>query len=202
VSAFRIDLHVHTARYSPCAETVEPREVALWALRAGLHGAVLTEHDMLWEDEELATLQGGTPELRLFRGIECTTRDAHLVVIGASEAGHLERGAAPELVAARAHEQGAVVILAHPFRDGPPPELPPGAIDAVEVTSTSMSPADSTRARRLARRLGLPQVGSSDAHALSRIGWTSTEFPRMPADELELAEMIRTGRGHVRHKRR
>jgi predicted metal-dependent phosphoesterase TrpH len=201
VTGFRIDLHVHTARYSPCAEAVAPREIAVWALRAGLHGVVLTEHDILWEEEELETLQRQAPELRLFRGIECTARGAHLVVIGVGDAGHLDRGAPPELIAARAHEQGAAVILAHPFRDTPLSVIPPAMIDAVEITSTSISADESTRAKRLAKRLGLPGVGCSDAHALSRIGWASTEFSTMPADERELAELIRSGKGKVRRRR-
>ncbi len=201
MTGFRIDLHVHSARYSPCAEAAPARDVAVWALRAGLHGVVLADHDILWEEEEVAALQAEAPELRLFRGIECTTRGAHLVVIGAAEAGHFVRGAPPELVAARAHEQGAVVILAHPHRDAPLPVIPPGMVDAIEVTSTSIPAEDSPRARRLAKRLGVPQVGSSDAHALSRIGWAYTEFPSMPPDERELAAMIRSGKGKVRQRR-
>ena len=202
VTGFRVDLHVHTARYSACAECLPPRELAVWALHAGLHGVVITEHDVLWEEEELAVLQAQAPELRVFRGIECTVRGGHLLIIGLSDAGPLVRGAPLERVAAVAHEQGAAVILAHPFRDGPPTEVPFASIDATEVMSTSFSDTDITRTRRLARKLGLPQVGASDAHALARIGWAATELSQMPNDERELAEMIRRGLVRPRRRRR
>jgi predicted metal-dependent phosphoesterase TrpH len=93
-----------------------------------------------------------------------------------------------------AHEQDAVAILAHPFRGADPFELPLTLFDAIEVDSTSFSGAETELAFRLARKLNKPQVASSDAHALSRLGWAWTEIDTTPKDERELADLIRQGR--------
>jgi predicted metal-dependent phosphoesterase TrpH len=195
VEPFRIDLHVHTARYSPCAETVEPREIAAWACRAGLHGVVLTDHDILWELEEVESIQRAFPGARLFRGTECSARGAHLLVIGLADAAHLHRGIAVEDAVEVAHAGRAAAILAHPFRAADPTGLPLGSLDAIEVASTSFSREETARALALAWESGRPAVAGSDAHALCRIGWAYTEFPEMPADERELAAMLTAGQG-------
>jgi predicted metal-dependent phosphoesterase TrpH len=192
---FRIDLHVHTARYSQCAEALSAVELGTRATRAGLHGVVLADHDMLWTREEVEALEPHREGIRLFRGIECTAKDAHLVVVGLEDAGLIFRGCPVADVCSLAHARGATVVLAHPFRSGSPMALPLGEIDAIEVASTSFTAEESSRAMRLAKLLGRPAVAGSDAHALARVGWAWTEFPSEPTDEAELASMIRRGLG-------
>lgn len=195
VMTVRVDLHVHTRRYSPCAEFVEPMDIAHWAVKAGLRGVVITDHDMLWGDEEIAVLRKGFPRIAFYRGIECSAVGCHILLIGIDDIGPLCRGIAVEEAVSFGRAQQAVSILAHPYRDSDPNLLPLGLFDAIEVASTSFSLTDHYRSSRLAERLGKPQVASSDAHALSRIGFASTEFPSLPADERELAAMIRRGSG-------
>jgi len=197
---FSIDLHVHTGRYSQCAELVDPYRVAGAARQAGLSGVVLTEHDVFWQDEEIELLRRESPWIRIYRGIEVSARGCHLVVIGIEDAALLDRGMPPDLAVEVAHAAGAAVILAHPYRDADPSLLPPDlvdTIDAVEVASTSFTLPESLAAHRLAERHLRPKVASSDAHALSRIGWAWTDLPSLPADELALAEAIRSGQGLV-----
>jgi predicted metal-dependent phosphoesterase TrpH len=192
-----IDLHVHTSRYSGCAEFLAPREIAKRAREVGLDAVVLTDHDVLWENEERDTLQAENPEIRFFRGLECTTDGGHLVLVGLEDAGALTRGIAFAEAIRLAHLQDAAVILAHPFRDSDPDKLPLGLVDAIEVASTSFHDGDTEASCALASRWGKPTVASSDAHALSRLGWAWTSFPRMPSDEHALAGMIRAGEGRV-----
>lgn len=172
-----------------------PREIAVWALRAGLHGVVLTDHDVLWAAEELSVLQGEFPEVRFYRGIECSALEAHLVVIGIDDAAHLHTRIAVQDALDVVHAGGGVCILAHPFRDCETPRFALDGVDAIEVASTSFSRADSARAFALARQTGKPAVASSDAHALGCIGWGCTEFPRLPVDERELAALVKEGVG-------
>jgi len=188
-----IDLHVHTARYSGCAEFLAPSEIAERARSVGLDAVVLTDHDVLWEEEERDILQQDSPQIRFYRGIECTTDSAHLVVIGLDDAGALHKHIAFEEAIRLAHLQDAAVILAHPFRDTDPTVLPLQLVDAIEVASTSFHGDDTERAQALARRWRKPTVASSDAHAVSRLGWAWSRFPRMPVDERDLATMIRAG---------
>lgn len=197
----RFDLHVHTGRYSQCAETVDPYRLGEAAARAGVDGLVITEHDVLWQDEELEMLRLRTPEVRIFRGIEVTARGCHVVVIGIDDAALLERGMAPTDVVDVAHSLGGIAILAHPFRDADPAILPLQLFDALEVASTSFSRADAVRAIELAKDLGIPPVAASDAHALGHVGWAWTELPEQPRDERQLAELLKHGSGRPRAPR-
>ncbi len=192
---FRLDLHVHTGRYSQCAEFVDPYRIEEHALRAGLDGVVLTDHDVLWEEEELAVLQDLSPAVRFYRGIEVSAAEAHLVIVGLDDAGLFQRGIPVAEACAIAHRFSACVILAHPYRETDPAGVPVPLVDAVEVGSTSFNAAEAALARRLARRFGKPAVAASDAHALSRIGWAWTEFPEEPRSEQELAAAIAAGNG-------
>lgn len=194
----RIDLHLHTARHSPCAEALSPDQLAPRAAAAGLQGVVLSEHDVLWDPAELQALQAASPGLRLYRGVECTVQGAHLLVVGLVHTRGLRRRQAFEEAVAAAHEQGAAVVLAHPYRDGDPESLPLHLVDTVEVASSSFSLEQAARALELAERLGKPAVAGSDAHALPTVGWAFTEFPGLPRDEAQLAAWIRAGTGRWR----
>jgi len=194
-ASFRIDLHVHTGRYSQCAEFLNPYEAEDWAIRAGLSGIVITEHDILWHHEEVELLRERSSQIRIYRGVEVSARGCHLVVIGIDDAGPLHRGIGLKEVAGYAERHGAAVILAHPYRDADPGDLPVELVTAIEVGSTSFTADEASRARRLARKYRKPTVAASDAHALSRIGWAWTAFPFLPGDERELAAAIRSGRG-------
>lgn len=193
----RVDLHVHTSRYSQCAELLDPFRIGEFASRAGLAGVVLTEHDMFWQEEEVDLLQAAVSPLRIYRGLEVTAAGCHVLVIGIEEAALFERRMLVEEVVAVAHEAGAIAVLAHPYRDANPEALPLEHFDAIEIGSTSFDRQEAKRSIRLARRLGKPMVASSDAHALSRIGWGWTEFEALPANELELAAAIRDGEGRA-----
>lgn len=194
---FRLDLHVHTARYSPCAELMAPREIGPRALDRGLHGVVLTDHDVMWTEEELAYLQEETPEVRFFRGIECTAASSHVLAVGMDDAALLEKKLPEDELVRRIHAGGGVAILAHPYRTGDPEAdgLPLDAFDAIEIASTSFSEEESVRSIVLANRLNKPKVASSDAHALAVLAHAWTELPRAPLDERDLAAMLRTGLG-------
>lgn len=190
-----IDLHVHTRRYSPCAECLDEKQIGRYALQAGLAGVVITDHDVLWSRSEIERLRARNPGVAIFRGVECTASEGHAVVIGLKDLAPIRRGARLESIARVARAQGAAVILAHPYRDADPEGIAVHLVDAIEVGSTSFSRTEAERSVRLARRLGLPTVASSDAHALSRIGWAWTDFPRLPRDSTDLAAMVRTGAG-------
>jgi predicted metal-dependent phosphoesterase TrpH len=192
---FRVDLHVHTSRYSACAEAMDPYRLADAAATTGLDGLVLTDHDVLWADEEIEVLRAALAPIHIFRGIEVTAREAHLVVIGMTDAGALHRGIPAVEVIDQAHAAGGVVILAHPFRDSDPAAVARLRVDAVEIASTSFSRDESRRSIDLARSHKLPMVAASDAHALSRVGWAWTELRRPPGDEGELARMLIAGSG-------
>lgn len=190
----RLDLHVHTGRYSQCAEFVDPTKVGEFAARAGLAGVVLTEHDLFWQDEELELLRAASPLVRIYRGLEVSAAGCHVLVIGIDDAAPFERRMPAAEAIRAAHTVGAVAVLAHPYRDADPETLPIESFDAIEICSTSFTAPESARAIDLARRFGRPTVAASDAHTLLRIGWAWTEMRKLPINERELASAIREGR--------
>jgi len=188
-----IDLHVHTSRYSGCAEFLHPGEIGARCAEVGLDGVVITDHDWLWHAAEITEIARKSPEILFFRGMECSAEGCHILVIGIDEMAPFSRGMPPAEVIRACHAQGGAAILAHPFRDADPASLPCELFDAIEVDSTSFLAEDIPRSFELAASFDLPVVASSDAHALTRIGWAWTEFPEKPGDEKELVEMIQSG---------
>ena len=73
-------------------------------------------------------------------------------------------------------------------------------LHAVETFNGQVNPTELAQAEDLARILGLPAVGGSDAHTTAQVGAMVTEFARPVADELELARG--DSRGRVRPRRR
>lgn len=196
---WRVDLHVHTRRYSPCAELLDPEQIPVVMAELGLHGVVLTEHDILWPEAEVAALNRGLKGFRIFRGVEISSCNGHFVVIGLDDLDGLQPGVPAKRILQVAGEQGAAVIWAHPqleYRQMVEPlkscEIPNG-IDAVEVVSTSTCGEQSDAARAYARNLACGLVGGSDAHILDHVGKAYTVFDRLPGNEKELADALKNG---------
>ena len=195
-SIFNIDLHVHTARYSDCAETLDPEKIEAWVKQSSLGGVVLTEHDTMWHLKSFFDLQHSCPEIVFYNGMEVTAGNGHhFVVIGLETAEPVYKLMPASDLIALAHENEGVVILAHPFRNGLPDLKIVRQVDAIEIGSTSLGRLESKLAEILARELGIPAVACSDAHSLEKIGWAYTAFPQVPGNVGHLCEMIREGRG-------
>jgi predicted metal-dependent phosphoesterase TrpH len=196
---FSVDLHVHTRLRSPCAETLDPERLHALLRPAGLHGLVVTEHDVLWTDDELSRARRALgPGERIYRGVEVTTGNGHYVVVGLPHAAGLSPGMPPEALVALARRAGAAVIMAHPHRGrtGPFDEVPAG-VDALELSGGER---DEARVLHLARTRGLAVVAGSDAHAAEVVGAAYTSFPRLPRDEGDLARLIVAGAGRARRR--
>jgi len=177
----RIDLHVHTRRYSPCSY-INPDLLIRQAVRAGLDGLVITEHHYQWTPDELAALAASSYEAHflVMAGFEYATARGDLLVYGldADEASRFTPGMQPEEAVARIHNLGGVCIAAHPTRAGMgfDERLPNLPIDAIEVQSLNMKDHEQRLAAQLARQAGFRPVAASDAHQLEGIGRYCTEF--------------------------
>ena len=196
-----IDLHVHTRRYSECAELLDPLDLVEGMQRCGLQGAVLTEHDVLWGRDELAALNRLAAPCRIYRGVEVSTREGHIVVIGIERDDALKAGMKIAELAEFVQAEKAVAIWAHP------PEASicvpfsaesrkiAASIDAVEVLSTVTINERSAAAEAFAKYHRLASVAGSDAHYPEQIGAVGTVFRTLPDDEKALARMIKQGEG-------
>jgi len=66
-------------------------------------------------------------------------------------------------------------------------------LSAMEVFNGHCDDGESSQARRLARTLGLPGVGGSDAHFAPEVGIAATLFPDPISTDEELIAALRAG---------
>lgn len=188
-----IDLHVHTSRYSKCGR-MSPEEMAGQALDVGLDGVVITEHNVMWSEEELAELRQAFPGLTILRGVEISCADKHDVLIyGIADLTPFRpRMAVAEAVAA-AHAGGGIAILAHPLRYHQQlgPEVVTAPFDAVETKSVNIDDLHHQACSAIASRLGSPQVFSSDGHDTIALGTYASSFHVPVRNEHDLVAALR-----------
>lgn len=184
------DLHTHSrffhrgpevaARYDPYA--------VRWSLRVarrrGLHGLAVTNHDFYRAD--LVEDSSAIP------GIEISTTQGHLLVVGATPPERTQPGElSPEAAVALAHEHDCVAIIAHPFRNSTLRESD-ADFDAIEINGKH--PEHRRRIEAFARDRDIPVVAGSDAHLPFEVGRV---FTRLDIDRLTpeaVVSAIRTGR--------
>ena len=203
---FLIDLHLHTAKYSPCAQTLDPWKLPCVLRERQLDGGTLTEHDRIWSVDEIQEImqsdQYCLDGIRLYRGVEISTEYAHIVAMGLEDLQDVPPGVSLERLITVAHEQEAALIWAHPYlgyHNLRPPEAHPNiaqlakGIHAVEVRSSVTKGESSKRAQQLAAKWGWIQVGGSDAHTLETVGTAATVLSFLPTSEKTLALAIKKG---------
>lgn len=194
-----IDLHVHSRRYSPCAESLDPLDLPAVLAQRHLNGIVITEHDRLWKKRDIKALNRDLKYGRIYRGVEVSSRNGHFIIIGLEHMDDIQSGISARTLIQKARSQSAAVILAHPqihYRHTTcqldAREMPVG-IDAVEVASSVTIGPAAAQAEAFASQMGCASVGGSDAHSPSQVGLAFTAFSRLPANERELAAAIRSG---------
>lgn len=202
-----LDLHIHTKRYSSCS-ILEPEELIEEAERIGLDGFCLTEHNTLWDPDEVRALGRGHG-LTILRGNEITTTQGDILVFGLEE--EIKDIITPQELRGMADAAGAVMIAAHPFRgflmfgfselnlsveEASQREVFK-YVDGLEICNSKVTDAENNLAHQVAERLSLFGVGGSDAHARQDIGICATEFERTIADEKELVAELKAARFEV-----
>jgi predicted metal-dependent phosphoesterase TrpH len=143
------------------------------AVEAGLDGIVLTEHNTLWDDQEIAGFRRKLPsKFKLFVGTEVNCAENHFLVYGIKSLQKIRYGLPAAELVGIAHGDGAAVVAAHPYRwhrwqGDCSYELD---VDGVEIESTNTSPSARRLAERLARDKGIPGIVASDAHSIEAVG--------------------------------
>jgi len=205
-----IDLHTHTHPWSPCSALAASTLIET-AMARGLDAICVTDHLTISGGREAQSLARQQYGFTVFRGVEARTTLGDMLIFGLDE--DFPEGVDGAGLLDHVRQQGGASVLAHPFRreggwglwywleqQGQPldaslaarPEL--AFLDAVETFNNQVSPQELALAEDLARILGLPACGGSDAHTIHAIGQMATEFARPVANEYELAREIREGR--------
>lgn len=201
-----VDLHLHTV-VGGADSRLEPDELMIEAKRVGLAGVNITEHDIRWDEDELCALKSRHPQLFVSHAIEVTTDHGHVLAVGL-------RGYSPEMYSLRrlreiADEQGAFLIVAHPFRrffdhkrEGEDITSVEQAakrpvfdlVDGIEVLNGYNQPRENYLALQVARYLGKPGTSGSDAHMKRGIGSYGCVFEETVETEEQFLHLLHKGR--------
>jgi predicted metal-dependent phosphoesterase TrpH len=186
------DLHVHTSYSKDGESSVE--EILRAAETAGLDVIAITDHDTVDGAKKAILLPSS---VLVIPGIEVSTRQGHLLVLGVTEI--IPAGLDVVETVNIARRMGALLILPHPYhvwRHGVARRKKAGmsVVDAVEsFNSRYIVGSANKKAARIARRLGKPCVGGSDAHNAKFVGFGRTYIDaerNIPA----ILEAVRAGK--------
>lgn len=202
-----MDLHIHTNRYSGCSN-IRPASLLRKVREAGLDGIALTEHGIRWPDDALRELteQNAGGGLLVLSGQEvaCYSRrgefQGELLVFGYSKS--LGSSRSLEEILEIVHEEGGVVVAAHPFKKTPREGCFYGMgmrvydydLDGLEVSHPSYDPESAGLAEEAMRNKGIAGIGCSDAHDLRFVGVCRTVLDDAVADMKGLCDAIRARR--------
>jgi predicted metal-dependent phosphoesterase TrpH len=192
--SLKIDLHVHTRFSNDAVNSFYDINAACRHL--GLDGYAVCDHDTI------EGLRAGKSEgLLVVPGLEVSARGAHVLCLDPVEV--VPSGLSIVETVERIHVQGGTAVLAHPMA------LPKSFVslrgasvagfDAVEVANAAQFPFRLVMSwnRNLARRLGLPETGGSDAHSPETIGRSYTVVESDSRDPDDIIKAIKMGRTRV-----
>jgi hypothetical protein len=200
----KIDLHIHTSPLSACSY-IDPQELIQEARRLQLDGICLTEHQVVWDPDEVDKL-AAEAGISIFRGNEFTTNQGDILVFGFYE--DIKELLIIQELREKVTAADGYMIVAHPFRGfktfgiGQLQLTVEQAckrkvlefVDAVEIGNGKLSPEENNMARKVAEKLGLPGTGGSDAHRVDEVGTWVTVFEKEIESEIELVQELHAGR--------
>ena len=211
-----IDMHIHTTR-GASDSGLDPNDLARQAKKRGLTAVHITEHDRLWDRYVLQEFRDQYPDLLIANGMEVSTDMGHILALGLKEyVGGIRHC---EELRRVADEQGAFLIVAHPFRhffdpvyftrQGKEPftltpeqaaKLPVfQLIDAIEVLNGANTVRENIYALKVAQAIGKPGTGGSDAHSTQGIGTYCVVLKKDVQSQEELLAELHAGRFHAGH---
>ncbi len=183
---YPFETHSHTREHSACS-AVSAEELITRAAELGLAGLVVTDHHFQNPAAELRAIADrvGAHDLVVLSAYEVTTVDpatgmhaGDLLVFGTPDDTAMEIWTPYPEACARARQLQALIISAHPFREGM------GAgnrvfqmdIDGMEILNQNHAQPQVERAREAVRRTGLIGTAGSDAHRADQLAQFVTVF--------------------------
>ena len=183
-----IDLHNHTWPRSHDS-VLDPADLVQRAKAAGLDGLCLTEHDAIWDHDEVRAI-AEAEDFLVIPGCEISTDDGHLLAFGIER--YVFGMHRAERLSAHVFERGGCLIAAHPYRrqiawkddDADWRKALEGATSnpayvhcvALEVLNGRGSERENRFSLELREMMGLPGTAGTDSHAVHDIGRVATSF--------------------------
>ena len=158
----RADLHVHTI-YSNDSTLTPKALVEKLAVHNSIKVAAITDHNTVRGLNETRKLAEAYSDILIIPGVEISTIEGDLLVLGAKEI-------PPEPWTVKnvldfARDNNFVSVVAHPYREYGMGDLARTYnFDAIEVLNGESSPTENRLAKELAKSMKLPGVAGSDAH--------------------------------------
>ncbi len=185
----RLDMHVHTSFSHDGLEG--PACLVKRAAEIGLDGLAITDHNTQ-EGVGEAIDAGRELGVIVIPGVEVSCREGHVLAYGAQDFGFSAGETVGEVVrAVKARHASCIVAPAHPFdlyRSGMGWAAARYPFDAVE-TVNSHSVVPRSLVVPMARKMGVGELGGSDAHALCGLGSGLTV---VSADSSSLLQAVAT----------
>ncbi len=171
-----LDPHIHSTYSSD--STASPRDIIKRAKKIGLDAIAIADHNTI--KGSLITIEEAKDfeDFVVVPAVEVSSSKGHIVALGIKE--DVEKGLSPEDTIEKIRSLGGIAVAAHPFvsyRDGLCDNVKELDIDAIEtLNSRYIFGYSNWKAKNLAERRSLPEIGSSDAHFIGAIGSCVTEF--------------------------
>jgi len=170
--SFKIDLHVHTS-HSLCSAFLPVRRIEKIALRRGLNGVAITDHNTIAGAVELKAM---ARQLQVIVAEEIKTREGEIIGYFLSE--QIPPGLPARETIREIRRQGGLVSIPHPFDTLRTSRITRQALEEI-ITEVDM--LETFNARDIfqkpdmtfiekARGLGVVPVAGSDAHQPWEIG--------------------------------
>jgi len=147
-----------------------PREMIESAIRRGLDGLVITDHDTVKGGLAGKEIARGHNGFHVIPGAEVSSMAGHILAIGIEE--NVAKGLSLEETVDRIHDLGGIAVASHPFSSRVKPSLGEKSLktDGVEVFNAMNRVYDNSKALALARSHMRACTAGSDAHWAQAIG--------------------------------
>lgn len=193
----KIDMHCHTSERSHCCIVTECQQIES-AIKYGLGGIVITDHNKNVPKEHLADLNKKYAPFKIFSGIEITIKDnsEDVLVIGIHENILEQKKWRYDELYKFIREKEGFITLAHPYRYSNDIKINIDEYipDAIEIHSTNIGHCDEALIRQTANRLGARLVANSDAHNNIHIGIYHNDFFEDIESDKDLIRELKAGR--------
>ncbi|MCW4054443.1 MAG: CehA/McbA family metallohydrolase [Candidatus Bathyarchaeota archaeon] len=158
----RADLHIHTT-YSGDSTVTPKALVEKLVAHNFIKVAAVTDHETVKGLNETRKLAATYPDILIIPGVEISTPEGDLLVLGTKETPPQPWTA--QRVLDFAKDNGFVSIVAHPYREyGMGDAARKYKVNAIEVLNGESTPYANKLARDLAKTMELPGIAGSDAH--------------------------------------
>jgi len=182
----KFDLHSHTIYSSknkwPFESIIKPIDLVKIAIKRGLNGIAVTDHDTLEGASEcLKIVRQRKLNLEIISGIEISSKEGHIIGLCIEEWDKNKKMSVEEAIDTIT-DVGGVTIAAHPFSSNPFRKSIGKVIgrfdfDGIEVLNYRTSKKDNQLALNTVDGFKIGITAGSDAHKLSDIGkvWTFSD---------------------------